>query len=128
MLGKGEEGGDTQPAAGACKSGDDEDKTSEQSQRVSKQFKSRPRTILSREQVLEIYEHKKSMGSASRTTAPSADLARKYHVSSKTIRDIWNGRCWQETTLHLRKQVPLFKLSAFAKTFSVCLLFFLAAR
>ena len=76
-----------------------------QCQPAARQQKSRPRTILSSEQVIEIFEQKKSMVRTSRTTAPSADLARKYHVSSKTIRDIWNGRCWQETTKPLRRQV-----------------------
>jgi hypothetical protein len=70
-----------------------------------KERKCRSRTILSKEQVIEIFEHKPSMESADRFTAPSVDLARKYHVSSKTIRDIWNGRSWNGTTRPLQKQV-----------------------
>jgi hypothetical protein len=72
----------------------------------TKQAKSRPRTILSRDQVIEIFEHKTSLKPSERLTGPSIDLARKYHVSSKTIRDIWSGRSWHETTRNLGKQVP----------------------
>ena len=88
---------------GSCN--DTQTTSREQSPQAVRPQKSRPRTILSREQVIEIYEHKKTLLTTAKTTAPSTDLARKYHVSSKTIRDIWNGRCWQETTMHLRKRV-----------------------
>jgi hypothetical protein len=71
----------------------------------NKHTKCRPRTILSKEQVIEIFERKPSPGSDDRMTAPSILLSRKYHVSSKTIRDIWNGRSWNGTTRPLQKQV-----------------------
>jgi hypothetical protein len=72
---------------------------------------SRPRTVLSKEEAIEIYGHKKVLEGSKRTTRPSAELAQKYQVSAKTVRDIWNGKSWREATLHLRNQVE--KLVAF---------------
>ena len=65
----------------------------------------RARTVLSKDQVREIYEFKKTLRSSERTTVPSINLARKYHVSSKTIRDIWSGRSWVEITRSMGEQV-----------------------
>ena len=65
----------------------------------------RARTILSQEQVREIFEFKKTLRTSERTTVPSINLARKYHVSSKTIRDIWSGRSWVEITRSMGEQV-----------------------
>jgi Flp pilus assembly protein TadB len=64
----------------------------------SKSKKYRTRSILIKEQVIEIFEHKKTLSGSERITSVSISLARKYHVSSKTIRDIWNRRSWQRTT------------------------------
>ena len=77
-----------------------------QQDQAKKQANSRSRTLLTKEQVIEIFEHKTTLPSADRLTAPSIDLARKYHVSSKTIRDIWNGRSWNGITRNILKQVP----------------------
>ena len=58
--------------------------------------------VLSKQDAMEIFKMKQHLGSE-HLTAPSIALARKYNVSSKTIRDIWNGRSWVEATLHPEK-------------------------
>ncbi len=67
----------------------------------------RPRAVLSKEQAIEIFRCKNSLGNQS-MTATSIVLANKYNVNSKTIRDIWSGRSWFETTFPQRQQVRLY--------------------
>ena len=57
----------------------------------------RSRAVLTKEQAIEIFAYKQKLGNQS-LTATSAELANKYNVNSKTIRDIWSGRCWLEAT------------------------------
>mmetsp|Transcript_72886 Transcript_72886/g.194578 ORF Transcript_72886/g.194578 Transcript_72886/m.194578 type:complete len:199 (-) Transcript_72886:161-757(-) len=52
------------------------------------------RCALREEDVVEIYRSLQGHGFKT-DHAASVFLASKYHVSSKTIRDIWNGRCWR---------------------------------
>ena len=71
----------------------------------STQKLNRARNILSKEQVIEIFENKKTLSRSERITSGSIRLARKFHVSSKTIRDIWNRKTWHDTTLALCQEV-----------------------
>ena len=64
----------------------------------------RPRAVLTKEQAMEIFEHKKNLGNQS-LTATSIELANKYNVNSKTVRDIWSGRSWFEATYPQWEQV-----------------------
>ena len=57
----------------------------------------KPRAILTREQVIEIFEFRPS----SVFHRSSSNVALKYGVSEKTIRDIWNGRTWHSETQHM---------------------------
>ncbi len=41
------------------------------------------------------------MDSNSRMSSISTTLARQYGVTTKCIRDIWQGRTWPEATFHL---------------------------
>ena len=58
------------------------------------------RAILTPSRAREIFGLKFAHGGASQHSA-STSLAAKYQVSSKTIRDIWNGRSWLEATFDL---------------------------
>ena len=66
----------------------------------------RSRSVLTKEQAIEIFEYKKKRGDQS-VTATSNELASKYNVNSKTIRDIWSGRSWFEATLPLWPEVAI---------------------
>ena len=66
----------------------------------------RSRSVLTKEQAIEIFEYKKKRGDQS-VTATSNELASKYNVNSKTIRDIWSGRSWFEATYPLWQEVPI---------------------
>mmetsp|Transcript_66021 Transcript_66021/g.176901 ORF Transcript_66021/g.176901 Transcript_66021/m.176901 type:complete len:231 (+) Transcript_66021:159-851(+) len=55
------------------------------------------RCVLSEQQVKDIFRLKNTHGHKNRHAA-SVVLGGQYHVSSKTIRDIWSGRCWMKTT------------------------------
>lgn len=62
------------------------------------------RTILSEQEVLEIYAVKnfnRSLEFKQRVTASS--LAQKYNVGIKVIRNIWSGRTWADETRELRR-------------------------
>mmetsp|Transcript_7844 Transcript_7844/g.23583 ORF Transcript_7844/g.23583 Transcript_7844/m.23583 type:complete len:251 (-) Transcript_7844:112-864(-) len=61
------------------------------------------RCLLTENQVKEIFAAKGLRGSAT-VHAASCAMARKYGVASKTIRDIWCGRCWLKTTAELWSQ------------------------
>ena len=64
------------------------------------------RTVLTKEQAIEIFGYKQKIGEQS-VTATSNELASKYNVNSKTIRDIWSGRSWFEATLPLWPEVAI---------------------
>ena len=64
--------------------------------------------VLTKGQVKEIYEFHLAESqpssqelSVKRTGSTSSRLAERYGVSSKTIRDIWNGRTWRTITAKL---------------------------
>ena len=57
------------------------------------------RRALSQQEAIEIFKYKKGRGE--RLSSLSAVLAQRYGVSSKCIRDIWQGRTWPEATFHL---------------------------
>ncbi len=70
------------------------------------------RHVLTRENAIEIYTHKLLMLQASndkneyaRDSAPlrgrSGSLSEEFHISAKTVRDIWNHRTWKRATCHL---------------------------
>ncbi len=54
------------------------------------------RAKLSVEQVIEIFSIKDTLPASS-----AADIARRFGVSDKTVRDIWSGRTWCGETWHL---------------------------
>ena len=56
-----------------------------------------PRAVLTEKEAIEIYCFKYSLSSSDLS---SNRIARKYGVSPKTIRDIWNGRTWKRSTLN----------------------------
>jgi len=56
--------------------------------------------VLTEKDVREIYMVKHKHGYKNHHAA-SIVLCKRYAVSSKTIRDIWNGRCWLQTTWDL---------------------------
>ena len=56
----------------------------------------RPRIVLTRKTARDIFQLK-----ATNLHSASQGLASKYGVSSKTIRDIWNGKSWLEATYDL---------------------------
>ena len=63
-----------------------------------------PRTLLTKEQAAEIYMIGRAFtdsGLDPLCGGRSALMAKKYGVSPKTIRDIWNRRTWQNETRHL---------------------------
>jgi len=70
-------------------------------------FKGRPgesRAILTAVQAVQIYMLKKSdFPETSYLSGNANAVAAKYHVSHKTVRDIWNRRTWTEETNHLWK-------------------------
>ena len=68
----------------------------------------RPRALLTELQAIEIYKLRKAKQKCvvrtvdnARITVSAADLAKKFNVSPKTIRDIWNRRTWTQETRHL---------------------------
>ena len=78
---------------------------------ASKDF--RPRVVLNGQQAREIFhlKHHHSDKFPSQHSASKA-LAARYHVSPKTIRDIWQGRSWLEATSDLwdQKCIPPRKI------------------
>ena len=64
--------------------------------------KPRQGTVLTRQQAEEIFRAKSDLYHGfSNSHAASVNLASKYNVSSKTIRDIWKGRSWLNVTFRL---------------------------
>ena len=80
---------------------------------VSSNARQNKRVILNAETAFEIYKLKiqimsKSssfsiamMSRAAKIRGKSKPIAQKYHVSTKTIRDIWNRKTWVEATRSL---------------------------
>jgi hypothetical protein len=66
--------------------------------RLSTSNAAKPRARLNECQVVQIFRSKVDLPRKS-----SAELASLYHVSEKTIRDIWTGRTWSKETWHLDK-------------------------
>ena len=62
----------------------------------------RPRSVLTEEKVLEIFAAGKLCSDSSivklKTRGQILALSRKYDVTPKTIRDIWNRRTWKNVT------------------------------
>ena len=63
----------------------------------------RPRAVLTKFEVVDIFQHKLTHQSATQ-------IARLYGVNEKTIRDIWTGRTWAVETWHLDMSRP-FKVN-----------------
>ena len=67
----------------------------------------RPRALLTEQQAVEIYkyrratDHSQSDSYYSHLVGKSSDVAVKYNISPKAVRDIWNRRTWIQETRHL---------------------------
>mmetsp|Transcript_68441 Transcript_68441/g.182575 ORF Transcript_68441/g.182575 Transcript_68441/m.182575 type:complete len:247 (-) Transcript_68441:300-1040(-) len=73
------------------------------------------RCVLSEREVKDIFLLKHKHGHKN-LHAASVVMAKKYNVSSKTIRDIWNGRCWMKTTAEFWSEDELSSLSKAARS------------
>ena len=64
-----------------------------------------PRAILTGEQAIEIYQYQRTRPMRFKfdatLTGKASAVAEKYHISPKTVRDIWNRRTWTTETQHL---------------------------
>jgi hypothetical protein len=65
-----------------------------------------PRAVLTTIQAIEIYSYRKNKANRSTKADPllsgrSVAVAKKFNVSPKAIRDIWNRRTWTHETKHL---------------------------
>jgi hypothetical protein len=64
-----------------------------------------PRAVLTESQAIEIYTYRKIDANSPKRDqcllGRSSALAKKFNVSPKTIRDIWNRRTWTHETQHL---------------------------
>jgi hypothetical protein len=71
----------------------------------------RSRSILDKEQVVEIFEFKVRNSSQSdmKKRISATSVAERYGVSEKTIRDIWRARTWHQATWHLDMARPLLQ-------------------
>ena len=63
--------------------------------------KGRARTVLTKEEVIEIFKFKMKTPASRSKTFSSAMVGKLFGVSPKTIRDIWVGRTWYHATQHL---------------------------
>ena len=61
--------------------------------------------VLTSEQAISIFLEKYKKGNFPSQTAKSNKLASTYGIDPKTVRDIWCGRSWLETTYDLWQQV-----------------------
>ena len=59
------------------------------------------RYVLSSVQVLDIYRLKTQGDGLTKSKTSASSIAKIFGISSKTVRDIWNGRTWYRTTNHL---------------------------
>ena len=73
------------------------------------QTKVHRRSVLTKKQATEIFAYKQKLGSQS-LTAMSVELANRYNVNSKTIRDIWSGRSWLKATSSQWQQATEIKV------------------
>jgi hypothetical protein len=64
------------------------------------QFSAKPRAVLVKEQVMDIFRLS-AVRSPEQKKPTATSVAKKYGVNEKTIRDIWRGRTWHEETLPL---------------------------
>jgi hypothetical protein len=79
---------------------DSDDKQLERSTTMTNEKSIRQRLVLSKQQAVEIFRLKSCHGFPT-SHAASAHLAILYKVSSKSIRDIWNGRSWLNATFDM---------------------------
>ena len=72
---------------------------------ISCTIKQHPRAVLTATQAIEIYSYRKVKSNGQKTdsllSGRSAAVAKKFNVSPKAIRDIWNRRTWSQETKHL---------------------------
>jgi hypothetical protein len=63
----------------------------------------KPRAVLTEGQAIEIFHVKLMNDRASSQTCrtSAAELAKKYRIGEKTVRDIWKGRTWFRELMHL---------------------------
>jgi hypothetical protein len=59
------------------------------------------RAILNEAQAIEIYKQRNKKSCSLSFNGTAVMIARKYNISPKTVRDIWNRRSWVEQTRHL---------------------------
>jgi hypothetical protein len=60
-----------------------------------------PRALLTEAEAVEIYSYKLCSGNDLLLTGRTTSLSRKYNISPKAIRDIWNHRTWRRATRHM---------------------------
>ena len=65
-----------------------------------------PRALLSEKEAIEIYQYRKAAANSSamrdaRLHGKSSAVGKKYNISPKAVRDIWNRRTWTQETRHL---------------------------
>lgn len=63
------------------------------------------RGVLSKKQALEIFKCKIAKQGNRSLRITATGTAEKFHVSEKTVRDIWKGRTWTRETLALREEL-----------------------
>jgi hypothetical protein len=72
---------------------------------TNENLKHHPRAVLTATQAIEIYSYRKTKSNCHKKdpllTGRSAAVAKKFNVSPKAIRDIWNRRTWTQETQHL---------------------------
>ena len=67
----------------------------------SSSVKGRSRTVLTKQEVIEIFKLKQQATSSKTSTFQSEQVCKMFGVSPKTIRDIWVGRTWYRATHQL---------------------------
>jgi hypothetical protein len=65
----------------------------------------KPRAVLNRDQAVDIFKLKPPASDA-RIGKLCVEVAQKFRVSEKTVRDIWRGRTWHQETKHLDPSRP----------------------
>ena len=71
--------------------------------------------VLTSDQAISIFLEKYKEGNFPSQTAKSIELASTYGIDPKTVRDIWCGRSWLETTYDLWQQVSISKVKYFIR-------------
>mmetsp|Transcript_58672 Transcript_58672/g.155161 ORF Transcript_58672/g.155161 Transcript_58672/m.155161 type:complete len:157 (+) Transcript_58672:92-562(+) len=64
------------------------------------------RVVLTADDAAAIFQMRPSSDVVKSQNQSASAVARKYGVSSKTIRDIWQARSWSRATLHLDSSRP----------------------